>query len=396
MPDRTSRSHDIVVLGATGFTGALTAEYLARNAPSDCRWAIAGRSEVKLAAVRERLAAIDPALAELPLLTADVTDAASIKELAESARVVVTTVGPYLEHGEPLVAACAEAGTDYVDLTGEPEFVDRMYLAHHERAVATGARLVHACGFDSIPYDLGVLFTVKQLPSGVPLSVRGVVRAGGALSGGTFHSALEQMARGKQMQEASKERKRVEPRPEGRRVRATGSATPRKDPDLGYWLIPMPTLDPIVVKRSAAARDDYGPEFSYQQFMGFKTLPMAGGMAAAMVGLVTAAQVPLARDLLKKKVPQGGGPSDGKREKSWFTVDLVGEGGGEKVRTRVAGGDPGYGETAKMVAESALSLVFDDNPSAAGQVTTAQAMGENLLDRLSKAGISFTVESNQT
>jgi short subunit dehydrogenase-like uncharacterized protein len=396
VPDRTSRSYDIVVLGATGFTGVLTAEYLARNAPSDCRWAIAGRSEAKLAGVRDRLAAIDPALAELPLITADVTDPASLKELAESARVVVTTVGPYLEHGEPLVGACAEAGTDYVDLTGEPEFVDRMYLAHHERAVATGARLVHACGFDSIPYDLGVLFTVKQLPSGVPLSIRGAVRAGGAFSGGTFHSALGQMSRGKQMQEAAKERKRVEPRPEGRRVRATGSAAPRKDPDLGYWLVPMPTLDPIVVKRSAAARQDYGPEFSYEQFMGFKTLPMAGGMAAGMVGLVTAAQVPPVRDLLKKKVPQGEGPSEGKREKSWFTVDLVGEGGGETVHTRVAGGDPGYGETAKMVAESALSLAFDDNPTVSGQVTTAQAMGENLLDRLSKAGISFTVESNRT
>jgi short subunit dehydrogenase-like uncharacterized protein len=158
----------------------------------------------------------------------------------------------------------------------------------------------------------------------------------------------------------------------------------------------MPTLDPIVVKRSAAAREDYGPEFSYEHFMGFKTLPMAGGMAAGMLGLVTAAQVAPVRDLLKKKVPQGDGPSEDKREKSWFTVDLVGEGGGEKVRTKVSGGDPGYGETAKMVAESALSLAFDDNPSASGQVTTAQAMGENLLDRLSKAGISFTVESNQT
>ncbi len=396
MPDRTHRSYDIVVLGATGFTGALTAEYLARQAPSDCRWAIAGRSEQKLAAVRDRLATIDPSLADLPLLTADVTDPASLRELAEATRVVVTTVGPYLENGEPLVAACAEAGTDYVDLTGEPEFVDRMYLAHHDRAVATGARLVHACGFDSIPYDLGVLFTVKQLPDGVPLTIRGVVRAGGAFSGGTFHSALGQMSRGRQMQEASKERKRVEPRPEGRRVRATGSATPRKDPDLGYWLLPMPTLDPQIVKRSAAAREDYGPEFSYEQFMGFKTLPMAGGMAAGVAGLVTAAQLPPVRELLKKKIPQGGGPTEEKREKSWFTVDLVGEGGGTKVRTQVAGGDPGYGETARMVAESALSLAFDDNPSTAGQVTTAQAMGETLLDRLSKAGISFTVQQTGT
>jgi short subunit dehydrogenase-like uncharacterized protein len=267
-----------------------------------------------------------------------------------------------------------------------------MYLDHHEQAVATGARIVHACGFDSVPYDLGVLFTVQQLPSGVPLSVRGVVRAGGALSGGTFHSALGQFARARQMQEAAKERRRVQGRPEGRRVRATGSAGPRRDPDLGYWLLPMPTLDPVVVKRSAAAREEYGPDFRYEHFMGFRSLPTAVATAAGVLGLVAAAQVPPVRGLLKKRVPQGAGPSEEKRERSWFTVDLVGEGGGEKVRTRVAGGDPGYCETATMLAESALSLAFDDNPVTAGQVTTVQAMGENLLDRLSKAGISFTVE----
>jgi short subunit dehydrogenase-like uncharacterized protein len=392
VPDRTTRPHDVVVLGATGFTGALTAEYLARHAPTDLRWAVAGRSEGRLTTLRDRLAGIDPSLAELPLLTADVTDPASLRELAASTRVLVTTVGPYLEHGEPVVAACAEAGTDYADLTGEPEFVDRVYLAHHERAVVTGARIVHACGFDSVPYDLGVLFTVTQLPSGVPLSIRGVVRAGGALSGGTFHSALGQFARGREMQEAAKERRRVEGRPEGRRVRATGSPSPRRDPDLGFWLLPLPTLDPVVVKRSAAAREDYGPDFRYEHYMGFRSLPIAAGTAVGVLGLVGAAQLPPLRKGLERLVPQGEGPDPEKRERSWFTVDLVGEGGGEKVHTRVAGGDPGYGETATMLAESALSLALDDNPVTAGQVTTAQAMGENLMDRLSKAGISFTVE----
>src|SRR5690606_30319979 len=152
----TQREYDIVVFGATGFTGGLTAEYLAAHVPEGCRWALAGRNTTKLEAVRERLAAIEPSCADLPLVQADVTDPASLARVAESARVVATTVGPYLEYGEPLVAACAEAGTDYVDLTGEPEFVDRMYLAHHETARRTGARIVHACGFDSIPYDLGV------------------------------------------------------------------------------------------------------------------------------------------------------------------------------------------------------------------------------------------------
>ena len=393
MPERTSRSYDIVVFGATGFTGGLTAEYLARHAPDGCRWALAGRSQAKLEAVRERLVRIDPALADLPLLTADVTDAASLKAVAEAARVVLTTVGPYLEHGEPLVAACARAGTDYVDLTGEPEFVDQMYLAHHAEAVETGARIVHCCGFDSIPHDLGALFTVQQLPSGVPLALRGVVRADATFSGGTFHSLMAQVSRASQMKKASAARKSLEGRPEGRRVRAS-AGKPHKDTELGYWLMPMPTVDPIIVKRSAAARTDYGPDFTYSHYVGFKKLPKAGGAAIGMLGLVGAAQLPPLRSLLLKRVPQGQGPSEHKRAKSWFTVEFVGEGGGQKVVTRVAGGDPGYDETAKMIAESALSLAFDDNPVTAGQVTTAQAMGERLITRLVESGISFTVVRN--
>src|SRR3954451_4274563 len=161
--------HDVVVFGATGYTGALTAEYLAANAPDTTRWALAGRNRGKLEALRERLGA------DVPLLHADVTDPDSLRAVAEATRVVITTVGPYVTYGEPLVAACAAAGTDYCDLTGEPEFVDRMYVAHHAQAVQTGARLVHACGFDSIPHDLGAQFTVQQLPEGVPLELRGFV-----------------------------------------------------------------------------------------------------------------------------------------------------------------------------------------------------------------------------
>src|SRR6266545_3543382 len=177
------RELDIVVLGATGFTGALTAEYLAVHAPDATRWALAGRDHGKLEALRDRLGV------DVQVLEADISDQASLRRLAEASRIVVSTVGPYVRYGEPVVAACAEAGTDYVDLAGEPEFVDRMYVRHHATAERTGARIVHACGFDSIPHDLGVLFTVEQLPEGVPLDVRGFVRAGGKPSGGTFHSA---------------------------------------------------------------------------------------------------------------------------------------------------------------------------------------------------------------
>src|SRR4051794_21224817 len=215
-----SRDHDLVLFGATGFTGGLTAEYLAAEAPQGLRWALAGRSQEKLEAVRERLVKIDPSCAELPLLLADITDEDSLRRVAESTRVVVTTVGPYLNYGEPLVAACAKDGTDYVDITGEPEFVDNMYVRHHEEAVRSGARIVHACGFDSIPHDLGVLFTVQHLPEGVPLTVRGYVRAGGKPSAGTFHSAVTAMSRMRQANAAHKARRRAEPQPGGRTVRS--------------------------------------------------------------------------------------------------------------------------------------------------------------------------------
>ncbi len=390
--DQQDRPYDLVLLGATGYTGGLTADYLAANAPDDCTWALVGRNKAKLEQVRDRIVADHPRWADLPLLVADSSDPASLREVAESARVVITTVGPYLEHGEPLVAACAEAGTDYVDLTGEPEFVDRMYVAHHQRATETGARIIHCCGFDSIPHDLGAQFTREQLPADVPVTIRGVVRSNATASGGTFHSALGQFSRARHMQKASAERKKIEPRVEGRKVRAHGGG-PTRDKVLGYWLLPLPTIDPFVVKRSAAARADYGPEFTYSHYAGFKTLRYAVGAAAGVSALVGAAQVGPLRNQLKKRVPQGSGPSETKRARSWFTVEFVGEGGGRRVVTKVAGGDPGYTETAKMLAESALCLAFDPNPVTFGQVTTAAAMGDNLRDRLTKAGISFTLVS---
>ena len=384
------RDFDLVLFGATGFTGELTATYLAEHAPAGCRWALAGRNATKLEEVRARLAKVDPACADLPLLHADAGDPQSLRSVAESTKVVITTVGPYLLYGEPLVAACAEAGTDYVDLTGEPEFVDRMYLAHHERAAETGARIVHACGFDSIPHDLGAYFTVKQLPSGEKIRLRGVVRSNATFSGGTFHSAMTAFSRARQMKQAFTERRRKAPRPAGRKVR-TVAGKPGRDSLLGLWLLPLPTIDPLVVVRSAAALPAYGPDFGYSHFAGLKTLRFTVGGAVGVSALALAAQVPPVREALKKRIKPGDGPSEARRAKSWFTVDFVGESGGRTVHTRVSGGDPGYTETAKMLAESALCLAFDDNPPTAGQVTTAQAMGDALLARLQQAGISFEV-----
>jgi short subunit dehydrogenase-like uncharacterized protein len=304
--------------------------------------------------------------------------------------VVISTVGPYMLYGEPLVAACAKAGTDYVDLTGEPEFVDRMYVLHHDAAVASGARIVHACGFDSIPHDAGAYFTVQQLGDTEPITLRGVVRSNATFSGGTFHSALTQMSRPKQMRDAMAQRRKKEGRPSGRKVRAV-AGKPHRDRELGYWLLPLPTIDPFVVTRSAAALPSYGPDFRYSHFAGVKTLRYAAGGSLGLGALALAAQVPPLRKALKSRIKSGDGPSEERRAKSWFTVDFVGESGGRTVHTRVSGGDPGYDETAKMLAESALCLALDDNEKTAGQVTPVTAMGDNLLRRLQAAGMKFEV-----
>jgi short subunit dehydrogenase-like uncharacterized protein len=387
-PAETQPEYDVVLFGATGFTGALTAEYIAANAPDGCRWALAGRNRGKLEALRDRLSTVDKKLSELPLLHADTTDPASLKAVAESTKVVITTVGPYATYGEPLVAACAAAGTDYVDLTGEPEFVDTMYLRYHRQAKETGARIVHACGFDSIPHDLGAYFTVQQLPEGVPVTVNGYVRATATFSGGTFHSAVTGASRVRQNLEAAKARRKADPRPADRRIR-----TPLGRPgrERGSWVVPLPTIDPQIVGRSAAALPRYGPEFTYRHFAVVKHLATIAAAGAGLAAIGVLAQLPPARKWLLDRRKPGDGPSAERRAKSWFTVRFVGHGGGQRVVTEVAGGDPGYTETAKMLAQSAFCLAFDDLPATSGQVTTAVAMGNALIDRLRAADIVFQV-----
>jgi short subunit dehydrogenase-like uncharacterized protein len=383
------RHYDLALFGATGFTGGLTADYLAKNGPQGLRWALVGRNRDKLEAVRSSLeSTLAPGIPLPELLVADAADPAALREVAEAAKVVLTTVGPYALHGEPLVAACAAAGTDYVDLTGEPEFVDRMWLGYHQMALESGARLVHCCGFDSIPHDLGAYFTVKQLPEGVPLTINGYVRVGAEFSGGTFHSAINGFGRARQTLSAAKQRRQAERRPAGRKIHAA-PARPRRDSDLGGWVVPFPTIDGPIVRRSAAALERYGPDFSYGHNVVAKRLASvvvtAGGVGAALA----LAQLPPTRKLLLKTRSPGEGPSEETRAKSWFKVTFVGEGGGERVVTEVSGGDPGYSETSKMLAESGLCLAFDELPQTAGQVTTAAAMGDELQSRLQAAGIGF-------
>jgi short subunit dehydrogenase-like uncharacterized protein len=385
-----SRRYDLALFGGTGFTGGLTADYLAAHAPAGMRWALVGRNRAKLDAVAARLATEAPEAPKPDVIVADAADRQALREVAEASRVVVTTVGPYALYGEPLVAACAAAGTDYADLTGEPEFVDQMWVEHHAEAERTGARLVHCCGFDSIPHDLGALFTVQQLPEGVPLTVNGYVKSNASFSGGTFHSAINGFARARQTLGAAKERRRQEPRTEGREIHAAPARLGRNE-RVGGWTVPLPTIDGAVVRRSAAALERYGPDFTYGHHMVAKHLATVGAIGGAVGTAGMLAQLPPTRKLLLKMKAPGEGPSEAERERSWFKVLFVGEGGGKRVVTEVKGGDPGYGETSKMLAESGLCLAFDQIPDRAGQLTTAVAMGDALLERLQKAGISFQV-----
>jgi short subunit dehydrogenase-like uncharacterized protein len=389
-PMEGSRQYDLVLFGATGFTGGLTADYLAAHAPATMRWAIAGRNRSKLDAVAGRLAAAAPEAPKPDVIVADAADREALREAAESTRVVITTIGPYALYGEPLVAACAAAGTDYVDLTGEPEFVDRMWVEHNAEAEKSGARIVHCCGFDSIPHDLGAYFTVQQLPEGVPLKVHGYVKSNASFSGGTFHSAINGFARARQTLAAAKERRSQEQRPAGREVHAA-PARIHHDGSLGGWTVPLPTIDGAVIRRSAAALDRYGPNFTYGHHMVAKHLATVGAIAGGVGTAGLLAQLPPTRKLLLKMKAPGEGPSEAQRERSWFKVTFVGEGGGKRVVTEVRGGDPGYGETSKMLAESGLCLAFDELPQRSGQLTTAVAMGDALLARLQKAGIEFRV-----
>jgi short subunit dehydrogenase-like uncharacterized protein len=387
MPER---EYDIVVFGATGFTGALTAEYLARNAPAGTRWALAGRNMSKLQDVRRRVAGSNPDQAELSLLQADVDDAASVRAVAEATKVVITTVGPYIRYGEPLVAACAAAGTDYVDLTGEPEFVDRMWLGYHDQAEQSGARIVHSCGFDSIPYDLGALFTVQHLPERVPISIDGFVRANGSFSGGTYQSAIEVASRLRQSASVARERRQREGSLNGRRVKGV-RGRPHADDFAGGWVVPFPSIDPLTVLRSARALERYGPDFRYSHYVVAGPLPMAVGLVGAAGAAIALAQLPPTRNLLRKIKSSGEGPSAERRAKCWFEFRLSARANGRVVHTQVSGGDPGYGETSKMLGESALCLAFDELPQRGGQLTPAVAMGDALITRLQSAGIEFKV-----
>jgi short subunit dehydrogenase-like uncharacterized protein len=392
----SERGLDVVLYGATGFTGGLVAEYLAKVAARQpLHWALAGRNRDKLEAVRARLALPAGSNGKPELIVADASDAPALAAMVQRTRVVITTVGPYGKHGEPLVRACAELGSDYVDLTGEPEFVDAMRERHHALAARNRVKIVHACGFDSIPHDLGAYHALQALRAkltpeqrqNAAITIEGFVRSNGTFSGGTLQSALEIMsnAPGRALE------RRKQPKPVGPRKAGQLPLKIAYRADVGMWAVPMPTIDPEVVVHSAELLPEYGPDFKYGHYFGLKNALQVAGLLAGVGTVFTLAQLAPARALLRKIKDPGEGPDAETRAKSYFRVLFVARGAGHEARCEVRGGDPGYGETSKMLAESALCLAFDKArlPQHYGVVPTAAALGNPLIERLQAAGIDF-------
>jgi short subunit dehydrogenase-like uncharacterized protein len=383
-----ARDYDLLVFGATGFTGGMVAEYLAKNAPADLRWAIAGRSQAKLDAVKTRLTALNERCRDLPTVQASLEDPDSLQRMAAKTRVLVTTVGPFIDYGEPVVRACVEQGTDYVDSTGEPNFMSLLLARYAAAAAARGVRLVPSCGFDSIPADLGALYTVLQLPSDQPIELASYLSLDAKFSGGTERSAILSWVPPTEVIDVP-----VRKPSNGRRVSRLPSKVQRS-PELQRWSSPLPTIDGPLVLRSATSLERYGPDFKYSHnalhpsFFVLVAATMFFGLVSFM------AKFPPLRAMLLKGAKQAGeGPSPEQMAKSWFKLRFIAKCGGKTLQTEVSGGDPGYVETSKMLAESGMCLAQDREvlPPRAGVLTPAEAMGGRLLARLQRAGLVFRV-----
>jgi len=400
------RTYDVVVYGATSFVGQILCKYLVgrHGADGDLRWAIAGRSASKLDEVARSTGA------DVPRIVADAADRAALDEMAASTKVVVSTVGPYALYGSELVAAVVEAGGDYCDLTGEVQWMRRMIDEHQARAEETGARIVHTCGFDSIPSDLGTWFTQQRAIEqfGEPcvevrMSVKG---AKGGVSGGTAASGMqmfEEMADDPELRKVVGDPYVLAPVDLRQGPKQPGMGRPTRDDRFESWVAPFvmaPTNSAVVLRSHALLGQPWGREFTYGETMmtgdGISGGAAAWGMTAGLAVFAGAASFGPTRKLLGKVIPKpGNGPSEAKQQAGYFDLRFVGRtASGQEIRTKVTGdADPGYGSTAKMLGESAAAFLdLDPADVGGGFWTPASAFGDALIERLeAHAGVRFDV-----
>jgi short subunit dehydrogenase-like uncharacterized protein len=407
----TTKPYDVVVFGATSFVGQILARYLFEEFGLDGKlhWAAAGRSLPKLEAMRKSLGR---GAGKLRLLQADAGDEASLKKLCRSARVIVSTVGPYALYGEPLVRACAETGTDYCDLTGEVQWMRRMIHKYEKTAQASGARIVHNCGIDSIPSDLGVHYLQQQARerfgqhcTTVKMRVRSMR---GGFSGGTVASALNVLKEIKANPGLRKELANpysICPPGGGKRVRQPNVGLAEYDPDFNAWIAPfiMSAVNTRVVHRTnALLHDAYGPEFRYDEAVmtgrGLRGRLSGMAMSAGLGAFVVAGSIGALRSLLERYVlpGPGEGPSADEQRKGGYDLRFHGRTKtGDVLRTRVTGDrDPGYGSTAKILGQAADCLARDISKKqvAGGFWTPAAIFGDRIIERLqAHSGLTFEV-----
>ncbi|HLV76561.1 MAG TPA: saccharopine dehydrogenase NADP-binding domain-containing protein [Marinobacter sp.] len=409
MPSSTQRDFDLVVFGATSFVGRILTRYLITTygTGGEVNWAIAGRSGHKLAALKTELG---PSASELPVILADAEEDSALAAMCRQTRVVISTVGPYALYGEPLVKTCVATGTDYCDLTGEVQWIRQMIGRYEEQAKTTGARIIHCCGFDSVPSDMGVWFLQAQAQDrfGEPCrDVRMRVKAAkGGLSGGTVASMInlaKEAGANAQLRKELANPFSICPPEHRSAVRQPGLKSAEYDKTFNTWLAPfvMAAINTRVVHRSnalMAAR--YGKEFTYDEAMmtgrGLKGRLAAYSMIGALGAFFAASAVRPSRWVVEKLVPKPGeGPSPESQEKGFYDLRFVGRTeSGQTLITKVTGDkDPGYGSTAKILGEAGMSLAFDlDSSFPGGFWTPASALNGKLLDRLSsKAGLTFDV-----
>ncbi|MEJ2889958.1 saccharopine dehydrogenase family protein [Actinomycetospora aeridis] len=400
------REHELVLFGATSFVGELTAAYLARHAPAGTRIALAGRSRERLEKVRDRLPAPG---SDWPLVVADSSDTEALARMAASTDALVTTVGPYAKYGLPVVEACATAGTHYADLTGEVQFAREAIDRYDDAARASGARIVHSCGYDSIPSDLAVLLLHSRVQAdgeGELTDVTAIVRVRGGVSGGTIDS-MKGLADGAR---ADRSLFRLMRDPFGLSPERDAEPDTRQPSDNpaphrveGRWVAPfvMASYNTRIVRRSnAIAGYAYGKGLRYGEVMGAGSGPVgavtAGAITAGLGGLLAGLSTPGVRQVLDRVLPKPGeGPSEKTRENGWFRHDIEATTTtGARYTARVSGsGDPGYAATAVMLGESGLCLALDGErlPARTGSLTPATAMGPALVERLRTAGHVYDV-----
>lgn len=409
-----SREYDVVVWGATGFTGKLVVEYIFQTygLDGDLKWAVAGRNANKLDEVCREVAG--DAAAQIPQVVADSNDEASLRQMVASTTAVCTTVGPYALYGSLLVRLCAEEGTHYADLTGEVQWMHRMINDHFTTAEASGARIVHTCGFDSIPSDMGAWFVQREMHDrhgvfATRVKYR-VKKAEGGFSGGTVASMMNMMEEARvdpSVLDIIDDPYALNPPNMPRGDDGADLTSSEYDTDFGQWIAPfvMAGINTRVVRRSHALQGyPWGAHFRYDEAT--LTGPGPGGMtrASMMAGgtslMMLFTRVTPLRNLLGRLAPSPGeGPSEETIEKGFFEIELLGshpEDPTKNLSVTVTGDkDPGYGATAKMIAESAICLAKDELDSPTGILTPSVAMGDKLLKRLvEKAGMTFTAEAS--